>query len=70
MTTSKAAKLLAVLGGSWSVPVALAHPGHEHGPGLLEGLLHALESEWRAALLLLALSLVAGCLYIGKDGSG
>ena len=66
MTASKLAKLTAVLCGSLCVPVALAHPGHEHSRGIMEGLLHAAATEWAAALMLLVLTVVAGYTYARK----
>jgi hypothetical protein len=50
------------------LPVALAHPGHEHSQGIAERFLHAVQTEWLAPLLLLVLSLIAGYLYAGKAG--
>lgn len=69
MTASKAARLMAVLCGTLSAPVVLAHPGHQHNGGIVEGLLHLMESGWAVPLLLLpVLTVVAGYLYVRKAG--
>ena len=64
MTAHKLSRLIAVLCGSVYVPAALAHPGHEHSQGIVEGLLHAVQTEWLAPVVLLVLLGVAGYLYV------
>jgi len=68
MTATKLSKLIAALCGSAYLPVALAHPGHEHSQGIAERVLHAVQTEWLAPLVLLVLSLIAGYLYARKAG--
>jgi len=68
MTSNKLSKLITLFCGSVFVPAALAHPGHEHSQGIAERLLHAVQTEWLAPLLLLVLSLIAGYLYVKKTG--
>ena len=68
MTTNRLSKLIAMFCGSVYLPVALAHPGHEHSQGIAERLLHAVQTEWLAPLLLLVPSLIVGYLYVKKIG--
>ena len=69
MTASKLSKLIAILCGSAYMPIALAHPGHQHSQGLAERLLHAVQTEWLAPLLLLLVAvLIAGYLSVKKAG--
>lgn len=68
MTANKLSKLIGVLCGSAYLPVASAHPGHEHSQGILERLLHAAGTEWLAPLLLLALVVTVGYWYVRKAG--
>ena len=68
MTANKLSKLIAVLCGLAYLPVASAHPGHEHSQGIAERLLHAFQTEWLAPLLLLVLAVIAGYLYVRKAG--
>ena len=64
MTATKLSKLIAALCGSAYLPVALAHPGHEHSQGIAERVLHAVQTEWLAPVVLLVLLGVAGYLYV------
>jgi len=66
MTARKLSKLIAVLCGSLYLPVALAHPGHEHSQGIVERLLHAIQTDWLAPLVLLVLLSLAGYFYVRK----
>jgi hypothetical protein len=68
MTANKLSKLIAVLCGSAYLPVSLAHPGHEHSQGIAERLLHAVQTEWLAPVVLLVLLGVAGYLYVRTAG--
>ena len=68
MTTSRFARLTALLTGAAPVTAALAHPGHQHGSTLLERLQHALQTEWGPILLLGAVA-VGGLLLLGKRRS-
>jgi hypothetical protein len=68
MTASKLSKLIAILCGSAYMPIALAHPGHQHSQGIAERLLHAVQTEWLAPLLLLIAVLIAGYLSVKKAG--
>ena len=63
MTGNKLSKLIAVLCGSAYLPVALAHPGHEHSQAIMERLLHAVETEWLAPIVLLVSLGLAGYFY-------
>lgn len=64
MTAGKLAGLIATVCGSAYGPFALAHPGHEHSQGIAERLLHAVQTEWLA--LLLVAGLIAGYLFVKK----
>jgi len=63
MTASKLSKLIAVFCGSAYLPVALAHPGHEHSQGIAERVLHAVQTEWLAPVVLLLFIGLAGYFY-------
>jgi len=63
MTASKLSKLFAVFCGSAYLPVALAHPGHEHSPAMADRLLHAVQTDWLAPVVLLLLLGLAGYFY-------
>jgi len=66
MTASKLSKLIAAFCGSAYLPVALAHPGHEHSQGIAERFLHAVQTEWLAPLVLLVLLALARYFYVRK----
>ena len=66
MTTNRLSKLTAMFCGWLYLPVASAHPGHDHSLGVAERLLHAVQTEWLAALVLLVPSLIVGYLYFKK----
>jgi hypothetical protein len=68
MTASRLSKLITILCGSVYMPIALAHPGHEHSHGIAERLLHAVQTEWLVPLLLLVAVLIAGYLSVKKAG--
>ena len=48
------------------LPVALAHPGHEHAQGWLSRVAHA-PIGWDQLLLLIAVAMVAVYLFIAKN---
>jgi len=68
MTTNKLSTLMAMFSGSAFVPAALAHPGHEHSQAITERLLHAVQTEWLAPVVVLVLLGVAGYLYVRTAG--
>ena len=68
MTANKLSKLIAVLCGSAYLPISLAHPDHEHSQSIAERLLHAVQTEWLAPVVLLVLLGLAGHLYVRKAG--
>ena len=68
MTASKLSKLVAILCCSAYMPIALAHPGHQHSQGIAERVLHAVQTEWLVPLLLLVAVLITGYLSVKKAG--
>ena len=68
MTAGKLAGLIATVCGSAYGPFALAHPGHEHSQGIAERVLHAVQTEWLAPLVLLVLLALARYFYVRKAG--
>jgi hypothetical protein len=68
MTANKLSKLIAALCASVYLPVALAHPGHEHSQRIVERLLHAVETEWLVPILLVLAVIIAGYWYVRKAG--
>ncbi len=57
MKAHKLSKLIALFMGSISSTAAWSHPGHQHGQGVVDRLLHAVQTEWLAPLALLVLVL-------------
>ncbi len=68
MKTNKLSRLIAMFCGPAYLPVASAHPGHEHSQAIAERLLHAVQTEWLAPVVLLVLLGVAGYLYVRTAG--
>ena len=66
MTASKLIVLISTLA---FIPAAYAHPGHVHSHNFLERVLHAVQTEWLAPVLVVILIGVAGYLYLKHSGS-
>ena len=64
MTANKLIKLIALLPGQMGVTVAWAHPGHEHSPAMADRLLHAVQTDWLALIILLVSLGLAGYFYV------
>jgi len=66
MTASKLTVLISALA---FIPAAYAHPGHTHSHNFLERVLHAVQTEWLAPVLVAILIGVAGYLYLKRSDS-
>lgn len=66
MKANRLVRLIALFLGLMGVTTAWSHPGHQHGQGLAEGLLHSAQTEWLAAVVVPLLLALAAYLYVSR----
>ena len=66
MKANRLIRLIALLPGLMGATAAWSHPGHQHSQGFAEALLHSVQTEWLAPVVVPLLLALAAYLYVRK----
>ena len=66
MKANRLIRLIALFPALMGAGAAWSHPGHQHSQGFAETLLHSVQTEWLAPIVVPLLLALAAYLYVRK----